>query len=68
MRHGLIPNLVAGGVGARYNSRDATWFWLQAVQEYTKLAEEGAEILLAPVPRMYAHDNSEANTTNAQVG
>ncbi len=38
---GLIPNLLDSGRRPRYNSRDATWFFLQAVQEYYKYAPDG---------------------------
>lgn len=33
-RHGLIPNLMMGASNPRYNARDATWFFLQALQDY----------------------------------
>jgi glycogen debranching enzyme len=42
MRHGLIPNLLAG---PRYNARDAIWFWLYSLSQYTQLAPNGYGIL-----------------------
>ena len=64
VRHGLVPNLLASGLNARFNARDATWFWLQAVQEYSNMAAEGADLLNACVMRMYPTDESEALIEN----
>jgi glycogen debranching enzyme len=47
MRNGLIPNLMGGGENPRYNARDATWWWAQAIQEFCAfiliLSNKGSE-------------------------
>jgi glycogen debranching enzyme len=34
LRHSLIPNLLDNGQNCRYNSRDATWWFVKAVNHY----------------------------------
>ena len=46
LRHGLIPNLLAG---PRYNARDAIWFWFYSLSQYTALAPDGCSILSAHI-------------------
>ncbi|KAI9506252.1 glycogen debranching enzyme [Coemansia spiralis] len=53
LKHGLIPNLLDSGRYPRYNARDATWFWLHAVQTYCKQSDEGLGFLQTPVPRRF---------------
>jgi glycogen debranching enzyme len=44
-RHGLIPNLHDQGNNTRFNARDATWFFLQAIKDYIEMADDGLSIL-----------------------
>ncbi|KAI5804214.1 hypothetical protein DFH27DRAFT_481099 [Peziza echinospora] len=53
VKHGLIPNLLDAGRKPRYNARDATWFWLQCVQEYTKMVPQGHTILKESIKRRF---------------
>jgi glycogen debranching enzyme len=36
MRHGLIPNLHDQGNNTRFNARDASWFFMEALQAYVE--------------------------------
>jgi glycogen debranching enzyme len=49
VRHGLVPNLLDAANNPRYNARDATWFFLQGIQDYVEMAPEGKAFLTAPV-------------------
>lgn len=54
MRHALIPNLLdSSGDNPRYNARDATWFFLQSVQDYCNASPEGVKFLSAPISLRY---------------
>ncbi|KAI0987877.1 hypothetical protein GJ496_006429 [Pomphorhynchus laevis] len=60
LRHGLIPNLLGAGVGARYNCRDAYWWWLYSIKCYTESVDKGHEILKDACAMMYPTDESPA--------
>ncbi|CAN6674729.1 glycogen debranching enzyme [Trichomonascus vanleenenianus] len=58
LKHGLIPNLLDSGNNPRYNARDATWFFLQSLQDYCQTAPEGLAILQEKVKRRFPKDDT----------
>ena len=64
LRHGLIPNMMNP---SRYNSRDATWWFIYAIKNY--LEEVGDyKILEHSVDLVYLSDNQEEHETKLKAG
>lgn len=67
LRHGLIPNLLGSCEIPRYNSRDASWWWLQALQDYCSFVygdklDQIVEFLQATtVERLFPHNDQYAS-------
>ena len=55
------------GFAARYNCRDAVWWWLQCIQDYCKLVKDGHTILKDKVARLYITDDSLAEQAGIWV-
>ncbi|KAK3393446.1 glycogen debranching enzyme [Podospora didyma] len=76
LKHGMIPNLLGSGNTPRYNARDSVWFFLQCIQDYTRLAPEGLALLDEKVKRRFLayddtwfpSDDPRAYTTESTIG
>ncbi|KAK0731020.1 glucanotransferase domain of glycogen debranching enzyme-domain-containing protein [Lasiosphaeris hirsuta] len=53
LKHGMIPNLLGSGNNPRYNARDSVWFFLQCIQDYTRIVPDGLALLDDKVKRRF---------------
>ncbi|KAL1635180.1 bifunctional 4-alpha-glucanotransferase/amylo-alpha-1,6-glucosidase [Neofusicoccum ribis] len=75
VKHGMIPNLLSSGKLPRYNSRDSVWFYLQNIQDYTKIVPDGVSILQESVKRRFLpyddtwfpHDDPKAYSQSSSI-
>lgn len=68
LKHGMVPNLLSSGDAPRYNARDAIWFFLQAIQDYTKLVPNGIDLLQAKTKRRFLpYDDTWFPTDDARA-
>ncbi|CAE7631047.1 GDB1, partial [Symbiodinium pilosum] len=67
IRHGLCPNLLDAANRPRYNARDATWFFMQAIQDYVAEAPEGMDFLSAPVSLKWAVKDWDPDLAHVEV-
>ncbi|KAH6619445.1 glucanotransferase domain of glycogen debranching enzyme-domain-containing protein [Chaetomium sp. MPI-SDFR-AT-0129] len=75
LKHGMIPNLLGSGNTPRYNARDSVWFFLQCIQDYTRLAPNGLSLLDEKVKRRFlpyddtwfASDDSRAYSKESTI-
>jgi len=58
---GLIPNLLDAARRPRFNARDATWWFLQALQDYCLMSPDGLAILDAQVPLRFSVQDDRGN-------
>ncbi len=67
LRHGLLPNLLDGGRNSRYNCRDATWFFIKAIKDYTEFTNDFS-ILKEKVNIRALSDDQEENEQKKRNG
>jgi len=75
LKHGMVPNLLSNGKLPRYNSRDSVFWFVQNIQDYTKTAPNGMDLLQEKVKRRFLpyddtwfpHDDKRAYSTFSTI-
>ncbi|KAF2280702.1 glycogen debranching enzyme [Westerdykella ornata] len=75
LKHGMIPNLLSSGKLPRYNSRDSIWWFLQNIQDYTRIVPDGLQLLQEKTARRFLpyddtwfpHDDERAYSTYSTI-
>jgi glycogen debranching enzyme len=75
LKHGMVPNLLSGGKLPRYNSRDSVWWFLQNIQDYTKIVPNGLDLLQDKARRRFlpyddtwfAHTDDRAYSVSSTI-
>ena len=68
LKHGMVPNLLSDGRAPRYNARDAVWFFLQNIQDYTVMVPNGISLLQEKVKRRFLpYDDSHFDCDDSRA-
>ncbi|KAK4672797.1 bifunctional 4-alpha-glucanotransferase/amylo-alpha-1,6-glucosidase [Podospora pseudopauciseta] len=68
LKHGMIPNLLGSGNTPRYNARDSVWFFLQCIQDYTRIVPDGLSLLDEKVKRRFLpYDDAYFDTADPRA-
>jgi glycogen debranching enzyme len=68
LKHGMIPNLLGSGNTPRYNARDSIWFFLQCIQDYTRIVPNGVGLLKEKVKRRFLpYDDTYFDTSDPRA-
>ena len=67
LRHGVLPNLLDGGRNCRYNCRDAAWWFIKAIKDYTEFTNDYS-ILKQDVKLKFLSDDKQEHENKKLAG